>query len=156
MNLRPEGEQTYRLSFSPNVCFGGVDPAGSNKEAQVTVSVGSLPVLFLPKKTSEREEHSDLINKRGKISGMLRSMSDGEISISAYDTAWVALIPSINGGGGPQFPESLKWIEESQLVDGSWGDGDLLIAHDRLMNTLACVIALKSWGVSPDKCNRGL
>lgn len=28
---------------------------------------------------------------------ILRSMEDGEITISAYDTAWIALVPALNG-----------------------------------------------------------
>ena len=82
-------------------------------------------------------------------------MDDGEISISGYDTAWVALVEDVNGSGAPQFPSSLEWIANNQLSDGSWGDGQIFNAHDRILNTLACVIALKSWNIHPDKCERG-
>lgn len=82
-------------------------------------------------------------------------MEDGEISISAYDTAWVALAQDLNGGGTPQFPSSLEWIANNQLMDGSWGDDCLFYAHDRIINTLACVIALKSWKIHPNKCEKG-
>ncbi|KAL6338282.1 hypothetical protein AAG906_018554 [Vitis piasezkii] len=85
------------------------------------------------------------------IKSMLSSMEDGEISISAYDTAWVALAQDLNGGGTPQFPSSLEWIANNQLMDGSWGDDCLFYAHDRIINTLACVIALKSWKIHPNK-----
>ena len=86
---------------------------------------------------------------------MLGSMEDGEISISAYDTAWVALVEDIEGSGGPQFPSSLQWIANNQLQDGSWGDSSIFEAHDRIINTLACVIALKSWNVHPLKSKKG-
>ncbi|XP_042491504.1 (-)-kolavenyl diphosphate synthase TPS28, chloroplastic-like [Macadamia integrifolia] len=90
------------------------------------------------------------------IKMMLRSMEDGEISISAYDTAWVALVKDINGSGVPQFPSSLQWIVENQLPDGSWGDRFIFFAHDRILNTLACVIALKSWNIYPELCEKGM
>uniref|UniRef100_A0A2C9WQ96 Uncharacterized protein n=1 Tax=Manihot esculenta TaxID=3983 RepID=A0A2C9WQ96_MANES len=90
------------------------------------------------------------------IKSMLDSMEDGEISISAYDTAWVALVEDVNGSGNPQFPSSLQWIANNQLPDGSWGDADIFTAHDRILNTLACVIALKTWKIHSDKADKGL
>ncbi|PQQ16893.1 ent-copalyl diphosphate synthase chloroplastic [Prunus yedoensis var. nudiflora] len=56
------------------------------------------------------------------IRSMLGSMEDGEITVSAYDTAWVALVEDVEGSGLPQFPSSLEWIANNQLPDGSWGD----------------------------------
>lgn len=91
-----------------------------------------------------------------KIKGMLDSMDDGEITVSAYDTAWVALVQDVNGSGRPQFPSSLEWIVNNQLPDGSWGDHLIFLAHDRIINTLACVIALTFWNVHPTKCQRGV
>ncbi|KAJ4846430.1 (-)-kolavenyl diphosphate synthase tps28, chloroplastic [Turnera subulata] len=99
---------------------------------------------------------NDIIEYVKSIKSMLGSMEDGEISISAYDTAWVALVEDLEGNGTPQFPSSLRWIANNQLPDGSWGDGDIFEAHDRLINTLACVIALKSWNLHPDKCEKGM
>ncbi|KAL3517580.1 hypothetical protein ACH5RR_020169 [Cinchona calisaya] len=91
------------------------------------------------------------------IRSMLGWMDDGEISISAYDTAWVALVEDvINGSGYPQFPTSLEWISNNQLPDGSWGDKNIFKAHDRIINTLGCVVALKTWNMHPDKSEKGL
>ncbi|RCV06933.1 hypothetical protein SETIT_1G203600v2 [Setaria italica] len=92
----------------------------------------------------------------GAIRVSLRSMGDGEISVSAYDTAWVALVKSMDGGDGPHFPSSIDWIVQNQLYDGSWGDCTFFYAHDRIINTLACVIALASWGIHAEKCEKGL
>ena len=103
-------------------------------------------------KVSRTEEIEKLVIV---VKSILNSMEDGEISISAYDTAWVALIEDIHGNGGPQFPSGLEWIANNQLPDGSWGDSQIFSAHDRIINTLACVIALKSWNVHPNKCERG-
>ncbi|KAI3923918.1 hypothetical protein MKW98_012707 [Papaver atlanticum] len=83
-------------------------------------------------------------------------MNDGEISISAYDTAWVALVEDIYGSGSPQFPLILKWIIENQLSDGSWGDQLIFSAHDRIISTLACVIALKAWNTCCYMREKGL
>uniref|UniRef100_A0A2N9H042 Terpene synthase N-terminal domain-containing protein n=1 Tax=Fagus sylvatica TaxID=28930 RepID=A0A2N9H042_FAGSY len=90
------------------------------------------------------------------IKSMLESIGDGEISISAYDTAWVALVEDIHGSGLPQFPSSLKWIANNQLHDGSWGDSEIFFAYDRIINTLACVIALKTWNIHPEKYQKGI
>ena len=98
----------------------------------------------------------DLWQMINEVKGMLGSMGDGEISVSAYDTAWVALVQSLDGNGKPQFPSSLQWIIDNQLSDGSWGDDTLFSAHDRIINTLACVIALNSWSVCPERCDEGI
>ncbi|XP_062020488.1 ent-copalyl diphosphate synthase 1-like isoform X1 [Rosa rugosa] len=90
------------------------------------------------------------------VKSMLSSMEDGEISISAYDTAWVALVEDVNGTCSPHFPSSLEWIANNQLEDGSWGYKDVFSAHDRIISTLACVVALKSWSLHPDKCDKGM
>lgn len=50
----------------------------------------------------------------------------------------------------PQFPSCLKWIADNQLPHGSWGDDKVFLAHDRLINTLACIVALKSWDAHLD------
>ncbi|XP_057964388.1 (-)-kolavenyl diphosphate synthase TPS28, chloroplastic isoform X2 [Malania oleifera] len=104
-------------------------------------------------KVSTSNEIKEMVNS---IRSMLGSMEDGEITVSAYDTAWVALVEDVNGSGTPQFPSSLQWIADHQLPDGSWGDNLIFSAHDRIINTLACVIALKRWNVHPDKCQKGM
>nr|WCR39980.1 terpene synthase class II [Tectona grandis] len=90
------------------------------------------------------------------IQSILRNMDDGAISVSPYDTAWVALVEDIGGSGEPQFPSSLEWISNNQLADGSWGDRDPFLVYDRIINTLACVVALTSWKMHPDKCDKGI
>lgn len=87
------------------------------------------------------------------VKSILRNLNDGEITISAYDTAWVALIDA--GDKTPAFPSAVKWIAENQLSDGSWGDAYLFSYHDRLINTLACVVALRAWNLFPRQCHKG-
>nr|XP_021842424.1 ent-kaur-16-ene synthase, chloroplastic-like [Spinacia oleracea] len=70
-----------------------------------------------------------------------------ELSVSAYDTAWVAMVPSPATPNTPCFPgRSVDWILENQLCDGSWGlldYRDASLVKDSLSSTLACVLALK-------------
>nr|UVC58042.1 CPS10 protein [Isodon rubescens] len=87
---------------------------------------------------------------------MLSTIEDGRISVSPYNTAWIALIKNIDGRDLPQFPSSLTWIVHHQLPDGSWGDQHYFNVYDRLVNTIACVIALRSWNVHADKIDRGI
>ncbi|KAJ7950505.1 Copalyl diphosphate synthase [Quillaja saponaria] len=87
---------------------------------------------------------------------MLESVGDGGVKESAYDTAWVALVQDVNGSDSPQFPSCLEWIANNQNPDGSWGDRRVFLSYDRLLNTLACVIALTRWNVHPDKCEKGM
>ncbi|XP_065854405.1 ent-kaur-16-ene synthase, chloroplastic isoform X2 [Euphorbia lathyris] len=81
-----------------------------------------------------------------------------ELSVSPYDTAWVAMVPSANSLQAPCFPECSKWIVDNQLNDGSWGlhNRDPLIVKDSISSTLACVLALKRWGIGEKQVNKGL
>ncbi|KAL0312160.1 UNVERIFIED_CONTAM: Peregrinol diphosphate synthase TPS1, chloroplastic [Sesamum radiatum] len=91
----------------------------------------------------------------GSIRMMLSTIDEGRISVSPYDTAWIALI-KVDGRGTPQFPSCLEWIAQHQLPDGSWGDQRYFCAYDRLVNTLACVVALRSWNVHADQSKKGI
>ncbi|TQD99301.1 hypothetical protein C1H46_015090 [Malus baccata] len=125
-----------------------------------------LPVIKWPEIVEDDIEGDEAAEDFGQINkikqhvetvkSMLESMEDGEITISAYDTAWVALVEDVEGSGLPQFPSSLQWIANNQLPDGSWGDSEIFTAHDRILNTIACVVALESWSVHPDKCEKGM
>ncbi|KAL8148925.1 ent-copalyl diphosphate synthase 1-like [Apium graveolens] len=105
---------------------------------------------------SHKREDVKIMEYIKSIREMFCSMGDGEITVSAYDTAWVALVEDSNITGNPQFPSSLQWIVDNQLSDGSWGYDKLFLAHDRILNTLACVVALRSWNVHPQNMERGL
>ncbi|KAL9259161.1 Ent-kaur-16-ene synthase, chloroplastic-like protein [Drosera capensis] len=89
----------------------------------------------------------------------IRNMFDKvELSVSAYDTAWVAMVPSPSSQETPCFPGTVDWILSSQLPDGSWGlpFRHPLLIKDTLSATLACVLALKRWQVGEDQMTKGL
>ncbi|KAJ0642161.1 putative ent-kaurene synthase [Helianthus annuus] len=83
-----------------------------------------------------------------------------DLSVSSYDTAWVAMVPSPSSPKSPCFPECLNWLVDNQLDDGSWGLVDHNRTHpllkDSLSSTLACIVALKRWNVGEDQINKGL
>ncbi|KAL1559678.1 Gly-Xaa carboxypeptidase [Salvia divinorum] len=125
-------------------CYEGIH---RSQLAASTILEGHTPI--------NPEVESEKIRLIERIRLMFRSMDDGEISVSPYDTAWVALVEDIGGSGGPQFPTSLEWISNNQLDDGSWGDRKFVL-YDRILNTLACVVALTTWKMHPNKCEKGL
>ncbi|KAL8249655.1 hypothetical protein R6Q59_006523 [Mikania micrantha] len=83
-----------------------------------------------------------------------------QLSVSSYDTAWVAMVPSPNSPKSPCFPQCLNWVINNQLNDGSWGllynNHNHLLLKDSLSSTLASILALKRWNVGEDQINKGL
>ena len=79
------------------------------------------------------------------------------VSPSAYDTAWLAMIPHPKQNSCPKFKGCLDWILDNQKEAGYWGecDHDGLPTIDSLPATLACMVALKTWGVSEKHINKG-
>lgn len=80
-----------------------------------------------------------------------------DLSVSSYDTACVAMVPSPNSVKDPFFPACVNWLLDNQLHDGSWGRPDLhpLLTKDALSSTLACILALKRWSVGDEQINKG-
>ncbi|CAN6342768.1 unnamed protein product [Urochloa humidicola] len=84
---------------------------------------------------------------------------------SAYDTAWVAMVPSASlvssssSPPAPRFPQCVDWILRNQRGDGSWGagvGGEPSLRRDTLSSTMACVLALATWGVGDVHVAEGL
>ncbi|PIA50819.1 hypothetical protein AQUCO_01200228v1 [Aquilegia coerulea] len=96
---------------------------------------------------------SDRTNER--ISEMFKKV---EISVSSYDTAWVAMVPSPYSPGSPCFPQCINWLLENQHPDGSWGLScrHPLLVKDTLLSTLASILALKKWNIGEEHVNKGL
>lgn len=81
-----------------------------------------------------------------------------ELSISSYDTAWVAMVPSPHSSQEPCFPGCVNWLLENQLHDGSWAlpHHHSLLLKDIISSTLACVLALKRWAIGDEQISRGV
>ncbi|URE20485.1 synthase [Musa troglodytarum] len=73
---------------------------------------------------------------------------------SAYETAWVAMIPCPHRPPRPMFPKCLNWILRNQREDGFWGE--CRHATDSLTATIACLVALKTWKVGNANIEQGL
>ncbi|KAH6829065.1 hypothetical protein C2S53_013213 [Perilla frutescens var. hirtella] len=83
---------------------------------------------------------------------------DAFVSPSAYDTAWLAMIPHEQNPNAPMFDTCLNWILQNQNEAGFWGeinDHDLPTI-DALTATLACSIALKFWNAGHQNIQSGL
>lgn len=74
----------------------------------------------------------------------------GFIAPGAYSTAWVALVPSIEDLNQPAWPQALEYVRTHQLEDGGWGEATVYFAHERLISTLAAVLALATWKEAAD------
>ncbi|KAG7962215.1 hypothetical protein I3843_09G054300 [Carya illinoinensis] len=83
------------------------------------------------------------------------------VSPSAYDTAWLAMIPDPTKPLGQptcMFKNCLDWVLCNQNEQGFWGECD---AHgmptiDCLPSTLACIVALKKWNTGGESIKKGL
>jgi halimadienyl-diphosphate synthase len=63
----------------------------------------------------------------------------------AYDTAWLAGVPSPENPTESRYPACLEWLVDHQLPDGSWG-GAVQYEHDRILSTLAALAPLARFG----------
>lgn len=81
-----------------------------------------------------------------------------ELSVSAYDTAWVAMVPSPNSLNDPLFPECINWVLDNQHPDGSWGiiHNHHLLMKASLLSTLACALTLKRWNIGHEHMSKGI
>ncbi len=74
---------------------------------------------------------------------LLKQLGSGRMSATAYDTAWVARLGDIDS---EMSNKALEWLIEHQLPDGSWGAPAPFYYHDRVISTLAAMIALTQRG----------
>ncbi len=79
------------------------------------------------------------MNVKKEVRQLLTDLGSSQISSTAYDTAWVARLAEL---GEPIGERALKWLRANQLPDGSWGAGEPLYYHDRVICTLAAITAL--------------
>jgi halimadienyl-diphosphate synthase len=78
-----------------------------------------------------------------EFKSLLMEVGTGHVSITAYDTAWVARLSDVD----PELANrALHWLCEHQLPDGSWGVAKPNYYHDRVISTLSAMIALTQRG----------
>ena len=70
---------------------------------------------------------------------LLQNVGPGKMSSLAYDTAWVAQLGEHNWDLSAS---AINWLCDHQLSDGSWGAKAPFYYHDRVISTLAAMIAL--------------
>jgi halimadienyl-diphosphate synthase len=73
------------------------------------------------------------------IDALIEQIGPGHMPSTAYDTAWAARLGAIDASLGNG---ALDWICSHQLSDGSWGAEFPFNYHDRVISTLAAMIAL--------------
>ncbi|KAJ0044568.1 hypothetical protein Pint_03888 [Pistacia integerrima] len=89
----------------------------------------------------------------------IKKMFDkSDLSLSSYDTAWVAMVPSRDSPQAPCFPQCIYWLLDNQLHDGSWGlpQRSSWLVKDALSCTLASVLALKRWSIGEEQMIKGI
>jgi len=92
------------------------------------------------------EQWKNLVNEIGiGRSGLMKP--------TAYDTAWLARVPAEHDPSVPAFPEALDWLRQTQWPDGSWG-AEIEYVHDRVISTLAAILALAEWGKDGEDARR--
>ncbi|KAL6992616.1 geranyllinalool synthase [Sarracenia purpurea var. burkii] len=90
------------------------------------------------------------------------------VSKSAYETAWLAMVPDIDQKSDqPMFKGCLDWVLNNQKEEGFWGEsgdsgadagagaGNGPPTIDSLPATLACMVALAKWNVGGNNIKNG-
>jgi len=77
------------------------------------------------------------------IEKLIEEIGPGHMASTAYDTAWAARLGEIDWDISSQ---ALQWLAVNQLPDGSWGSKAPLYYHDRVLCTLAAMVALSYRG----------
>ncbi|KAL3503768.1 hypothetical protein ACH5RR_038217 [Cinchona calisaya] len=100
--------------------------------------------------------NSSVLENKERIRKLFRD--DVDLSVSSYDTAWVAMVPAPHSTQAPLFPNCVNWLLNNQLHDGSWTlpHHHPLLLKDALSSTLACVLALKKWGIGSEQVDKGV
>ncbi|GMJ10516.1 GA REQUIRING 2, ENT-KAURENE SYNTHASE 1, ARABIDOPSIS THALIANA ENT-KAURENE SYNTHASE 1 [Hibiscus trionum] len=94
--------------FHPHSCSNSFISVSMDSGAKTTADTNSTNGLCF-KDTKERIK---------KMFGQI------ELSVSSYDTAWVAMVPSPTSPHNPCFPACLNWLPDNQLPDDDGGIGE--------------------------------
>ncbi|KAK8941439.1 hypothetical protein KSP39_PZI010040 [Platanthera zijinensis] len=120
-------------------------------------AVGSQAILDQGLK-STLSASDPLVSSNWLLGRIKEGLLKAELSVSAYDTAWVAMVPSPRFPKTPSFPDCVDWIIDNQHSDGSWGPthNKPSLIKDVLSSTLACILALSRWSVGEEYVKKGL
>ena len=77
------------------------------------------------------------------IAKLVDEIGPGHMGSTAYDTAWAARLGEIDWDLSSR---ALAWLAENQLPNGAWGAATPMYYHDRVLCTLAAMIALSYRG----------
>jgi halimadienyl-diphosphate synthase len=77
------------------------------------------------------------------IDKLIDEIGPGHMGSTAYDTAWAARLGEVDWDLSSR---ALAWLAENQLPNGAWGASDPMYYHDRVLCTLAAMIALSYRG----------
>ncbi|KAK9074298.1 hypothetical protein SSX86_006895 [Deinandra increscens subsp. villosa] len=156
-----DGKLNNAVTLHKNYGKSGIDEEEIVKEIKILIDNLEKELMQLVLETKENivpKACKDALDMRRER--IRKLFSNVELSVSSYDTAWVAMVPSPNSPNSPCFPECLSWLMDNQLNDGSWG----LLHHnlafplvkDALSSTLASIIALRKWNVGEHHIEKGL
>ncbi|KAA3663581.1 MAG: cyclase [Chloroflexi bacterium] len=101
--------------------------------------------------TQFQERHNNFTfaakSQSQKFHNLLKTIGPGLTTATAYDTAWAARLHAVT----PELAQSaIKWLRTHQLSDGSWGMGEFVYHHERVICTLIAIIALAENGCCED------
>ncbi|CAK8530503.1 unnamed protein product [Lathyrus sativus] len=74
------------------------------------------------------------------------------VSSSAYDTAWLAMIPDSKYPSQPMFKNYLEWLQNNQKAEGFWGESDNI---ECLPATIVSMVALTKWNTATLMVHKG-
>lgn len=77
------------------------------------------------------------------VEDLIEEIGPGHMASTAYDTAWAARLGDTDWDLSSK---ALYWLAENQLPDGTWGAAAPMYYHDRVICTLAAMIALSYQG----------
>ncbi|KAE9591757.1 putative alpha-farnesene synthase [Lupinus albus] len=80
------------------------------------------------------------------------------VNPSAYDTAWLAIIPDSKYPSQPMFKNYLDWLLNNQNLEGFWGESDTFgkPTIQALPATLVSMVALKRWKTGASMIEKGM
>ncbi|GLT61948.1 hypothetical protein SLA2020_346180 [Shorea laevis] len=104
-----------------------------------------LPVLKWHEIVEDDIEREALKQLKVSTSNHIKERVESIKSIRRYSRKWSSSVP---------IQPSVDCKQSAS--DGSWGDSEIFFGYDRIINTLACVIALKSWNIHPEKYQKGI